>query len=76
MMVCPSFAQEIMFSAMLPYVKDGMKIFIIPGNYGGLVLNKMLQNSDKRETDITFIDTISLPWLLVLLMPERFLLWV
>ena len=62
MMVCPSFAQEIMFSAMLPYVKDGMKIFIIPGNYGGLVLNKMLQNSDKRETDITFIDTISLPW--------------
>ena len=62
MMVCPSFAQEIMFSAMLPYVKDGMKIFIIPGNYGGLVLNKMLQNSDKRGTDITFIDTISLPW--------------
>ena len=51
-----------MFSAMLPYVKDGMKIFIIPGNYGGLVLNKMLQNSDKRGTDITFIDTISLPW--------------
>ena len=62
MMICPSFAQEIMFSAMLPYIKDGMKIFIIPGNYGGLVLNRMVQNSDKRGTDITFIDTISLPW--------------
>lgn len=62
MMVCPSFAQEIMFSTMLPYIKDGMKIFIVPGNYGGLVLNKMVQNSDKRGTDITFIDTISLPW--------------
>ena len=54
MMVCPSFAQEIMFSAMLPYVKDGMKIFIIPGNYGGLVLNKMIQNSDKRGTRYYF----------------------
>ncbi len=62
LMICPSFAQEIMFSAMLPYVKDGMKVFVIPGNYGGLVLNKMLQHSDKRGTDITFIDTISLPW--------------
>ncbi len=62
MMICPSFAQEIMFSTMLPYIKDGMKIFIVPGNYGGLVLNKMLQNSDKRGTDITFMDTISLPW--------------
>lgn len=62
MMVCPSFAQEIMFDAMLPYLRDGMKIFIVPGNYGGLVLNKKLQSSNKSGTDITFLDTISLPW--------------
>ncbi len=62
MMVCPSFAQEIMFSSMLPYIKNGAKVFVIPGNYGGLVLNKMLQHSDKKGTDVTFIDTISLPW--------------
>lgn len=62
MMVCPSFAQEIMFSAMLPYLKDEMKFFVIPGNYGGLVLNKMVQHSEKRGTNVTFIDTISLPW--------------
>lgn len=62
MMVCPSFAQEIMFEAMLPYLQDGMKIFVIPGNYGGLVMNKMLQHSDHRGTDVTFMDTISLPW--------------
>ena len=29
MMVCPSFAQEIMFSAMLPYVKDGNEKFLL-----------------------------------------------
>ena len=62
MMICPSFAQEILFASMLDYIKDGMKFFIIPGNYGGLVLNRMLQKSKKAGTDVTFIDTISLPW--------------
>ena len=62
MMVCPSFAQEIMFGSMLPYLRDGMKVFVIPGNYGGLVMNKMMQHSEKEGTDVTFIDTISLPW--------------
>lgn len=46
MMVCPSFAQEIMFNSMIPYLRDGMKIFIVPGNYGGLILNKCLQKSE------------------------------
>ena len=62
MMVCPSFAQEIMFNSMLPYLRDGMKIFIVPGNYGGLILNRCLQKSEKAGMDITFLDTISLPW--------------
>lgn len=62
MMVCPSFAQEILFDAMLPHLRDGMKIFIVPGNYGGLILNKKLSHSQKKGTDIIFIDTISLPW--------------
>ena len=61
-MVCPSFAQELLFESMLPHLKDGMKIVLMPGNYGGLVLNKMLQDSDKAGTDITFVDTISIPW--------------
>ena len=39
-----------------------MKIFIVPGNYGGLILNKCLQKSEKAGMDITFLDTISLPW--------------
>lgn len=50
MMVCPSFAQEIMFDSMLPHLRDGMKIFIVPGNYGGLILNKKLSHSQKKGT--------------------------
>ena len=61
-MVCPSFAQEILFKDMLPHLRDGMKVIIMPGNYGGLVLNKMVQESDKAGTDITFVDAISIPW--------------
>lgn len=61
-MVCPSFAQEILFGNMLPYIKDGMKVVVMPGNYGGLVLNKMVNESDKAGTNITFIDTITIPW--------------
>lgn len=62
MMVCPSFAQEILFENMIPWLRDGMKIFVVPGNYGGLILNRKLQHSEKKGLDITFLDTISLPW--------------
>lgn len=61
-MICPSFAQEILFGNMLPFIKDGMKLVVMPGNYGGLVLNKMVSESEKAGTDITFIDTITIPW--------------
>lgn len=61
-MVCPSFAQEILFGNMLPFLRDGMKIVVMPGNYGGLVLNQMVKESEKAGTDLTFIDTITIPW--------------
>lgn len=61
-MVCPSFAQEILFQEMLPYIKDGDKVILMPGNYGGLVLNKILQESSKAGTDVTFVDSITIPW--------------
>ncbi|WP_373898738.1 NAD/NADP octopine/nopaline dehydrogenase family protein [Haloimpatiens sp. FM7315] len=60
-MVCPSFAQEILFSGLLEYIKDGQEIVIMPGNYGGLVLSKLV-NEKRPELDLTFIDAISIPW--------------
>lgn len=61
-MVCPSFAQEKLFGMMIPYLKDGAVIIIMPGNYGGLVMKKALDESDKAGIDVTFVDAISIPW--------------
>lgn len=61
-MVCPSFAQEIFFNDMLPYLKTGQTIVLMPGNYGGLALNKIKNNSIYKELDINFVDAISIPW--------------
>ena len=61
-MICPSFAQEILFNDMLPHLKDGQTIMLMPGNYGGLVLNKIKNESEKKDLDITFVDSISIPW--------------
>ena len=61
-MVCPSFAQEILFEAMIPHLKAGQILNVMPGNFAGLVLNRMLQESDRKGLPFTFVDTISIPW--------------
>lgn len=61
-MICPSFAQELLFKQMLPHLKNGQIIFMMPGNYGGLVLNRMKNESDQKDINITFVDGISIPW--------------
>ncbi|WP_034602597.1 NAD/NADP-dependent octopine/nopaline dehydrogenase family protein [Clostridiisalibacter paucivorans] len=61
-MICPSFAQETLFRNMLPHLKDGQTIVLMPGNYGGLVLNKIKNDSSRADLDITFVDAISIPW--------------
>lgn len=61
-MICPSFAQELLFEQMLPHLQNGQVIFLMPGNYGGLVLNRMKNESNQKNKDITFVDGISIPW--------------
>ena len=61
-MVCPSFAQEILFESMLPYLRDNQLLILMPGNYGGLVLDKMKHDSIYHNLKITFVDAISIPW--------------
>lgn len=60
-MVCPSFAQEALLGGLLNYLRNGQEIVIMPGNYGGLVLSKFVKEN-RPELDLTFIDTISIPW--------------
>lgn len=61
-MICPSFAQEILFEQMLPYLRNGQTLIIMPGNFAGLVLHQMVENSDRKDLDLTFVDSISIPW--------------
>lgn len=58
----PSFAQEPLFRAMLPHLKNGQLIMLMPGNYGSLVLNKIKHDEGYHDLDITFVDAISIPW--------------
>lgn len=60
-MICPSFAQEIFFEAVLPYLEDGHIIALLPGNYGGLVLTR-LKNETRPNLKIHFVDAITIPW--------------
>ena len=61
-MVCPSFAQEVLFSEMLPYLKDGQTVLLMPGNYGGLVLKRILKEKGLSHLDISIADAVSIPW--------------
>lgn len=60
-MVCPSFAQEILFRQLVGHMHDGQTLLLMPGNYGGLVLDRVRQEV-RPELDLTFADAISIPW--------------
>lgn len=61
-MICPSFAQEPLFLQILPYLKNGQTIVLMPGNYGGLVLNNLKNSLGKKDLELNFVDCISIPW--------------
>ncbi len=60
--IVPSFAQEIMFDELLPFLNDNHKIVLMPGNYGSLVLKHKINNSKYSKLNLTFVDAISIPW--------------
>ncbi|WP_094751591.1 NAD/NADP octopine/nopaline dehydrogenase family protein [Psychromonas sp. CD1] len=67
----PSFAQEPLFIEMLPYLKDGQIIMLMPGNYGSLVLNRLKIEHGYQHLDITFVDAISIPWATRIVAPAQ-----
>lgn len=58
----PSFAQEELFKQMLPYLKSGQTIVLMPGNYGSLVLNNLKNTLGYNSLELNFVDAISIPW--------------
>lgn len=61
-MICPSFAQEILFETMIPHIRDGQILIVMPGNFAGLVLNRMWKEAGRAGVSLTFADAISIPW--------------
>jgi opine dehydrogenase len=61
LVVVPSFAHEPLFKRLVPLLKDGHKVVLIPGNYGSLLLKKMLRDS-VAERVISISETASLPY--------------
>jgi len=61
LIVVPSFAHKSIFEKLIPNLKDGHHVIIIPGNYGGLLLKKMMADTGVKK-EITISETVSLPY--------------
>jgi opine dehydrogenase len=61
LVIVPSFAHKPIFEKLVPHLKDGQHVIIIPGNYGGLRLKKMMSDRGIKQ-EITISETVSLPY--------------
>jgi len=61
LVVVPSFAHQPIFEKLVPHLKDGQHVIIVPGNYGGLRLKKMMSDRGIKR-NITISETVSLPY--------------
>ncbi len=57
-MICPSFAQELLYAQMLPHLKKNDTVIVMPGNFASLVFSAKTDST----LNITFVDAISIPW--------------
>ena len=61
LIVVPSFAHKPIFAKLVPHLVDGQHVIIVPGNYGGLRLKKMMSDRGIKR-NITISETVSLPY--------------
>jgi len=59
--VVPSFAHRPILEKLIPHLKDGQHVILIPGNYGGFLLKKMMSDMGVKK-DIAISETSSLPY--------------
>jgi len=60
-MIVPQFAQANMFKLIMPYIKDGQILLIMPGNFGSLLFKKMMRENGINKK-IVFIETNTMPY--------------
>ena len=61
-MIVPAFAQEVMFTSMLPFLTDEHLLLSMPGNYAGLVLERVKRDKGYGSLDLTYADAMTIPW--------------
>ncbi len=59
--VVPSFAHRPIFEKLIPHLKDGHHIILIPGNYGGFRIKKMMSDAGIKA-EVSVSETSSLPY--------------
>jgi len=59
--VVPAFAHEPIFTKLIPHLKEGHRVVLIPGNYGSFLLKKMMVDAGVRK-HISISETASLPY--------------
>jgi opine dehydrogenase len=60
LMVVPSFAQERLFKLVLPNLKDGQLMVILPGNFVSLVFRRMMKEAGMNKK-VIFAETNTIP---------------
>jgi len=61
MVVVPSFAHTPLFKELLPLLKDGQHLVVVPGNYSTFIAKKMMEEMN-ITTEITLSEAASLPY--------------
>lgn len=62
LMPVPSFAQKVLFDALLPHLTNQHMLVLMPGNYGSLALRKHMRDKGYNDLAPVFVDAISIPW--------------
>lgn len=73
-MVVPSFGQMPMIREAMPFIEEGMKIILIPGNFGSLEIASFLRNEGFVK-GITLAETDTLPYACRMIEPGRVHIW-
>ena len=70
LMIVPSYAQETFFKLAIPHLKDSQTLVILPGNFGSLVIKRMMDEAGVKIKAL-FAETNSLPYACRMISPGR-----
>jgi len=60
-MTVPEFAQAAIFRLVIPYLRDGQTMAVLPGNFGSLVFKKTMKEAGV-DKEIIFVETNTIPY--------------